>query len=113
MRRLKEVGMWHRAVVTITLLGCKLGLASASDVPPDLREAMQARLNAVWSKDATAWSRLTADEFTVVLPDGTLINKPSTGPTTPPSASVLTREAVRRASRAEAPESDRAKRFPS
>jgi hypothetical protein len=36
---------------------------------------MRARLEAVWKKDAVNWDRLTADEFTVVVPDGSLMNK--------------------------------------
>jgi hypothetical protein len=36
---------------------------------------MQARLEAVWKKDAETWSRLTADEFTVVVPEGKLMTK--------------------------------------
>ncbi|HEY2933714.1 MAG TPA: nuclear transport factor 2 family protein [Acidobacteriota bacterium] len=36
---------------------------------------MRARLEAVWKKDAATWSRLTADEFTVVVPEGRLMTK--------------------------------------
>jgi hypothetical protein len=36
---------------------------------------MRTRLDAVWKKDAATWSRLTADEFTVVVPEGTLMTK--------------------------------------
>src|SRR6185295_14527044 len=46
-----------------------------AETTPELRKAMRERLEAVWKKDAVAWSRLTADEFTVVVPDGTLMNK--------------------------------------
>lgn len=42
---------------------------------PDLEFAMQQRLEAVWMKDADTWSKLTADEFTLVVPEGTLMNK--------------------------------------
>ena len=44
-------------------------------VPPDALKAMQSRLEAVWKKDAVTWSKLTADEFTVVVPEGTLMTK--------------------------------------
>ena len=44
-------------------------------VPPELRDAMQTRLEAVWKKDAQAWAKLTADEFTIVVPEGKLMNK--------------------------------------
>ena len=53
------------------LLFClTLPLCVSAQVPADLRLAMQGRLEAVWKKDTTAWSRLTADEFTVVVPEG-------------------------------------------
>ena len=46
-----------------------------AEVPPELQSAMRERLVAVWKKDATTWARLTADEFTLVVPEGTLMNK--------------------------------------
>jgi len=46
-----------------------------AQVAPELKRAMQARLEAVWKKDTTTWSRLTADEFTIVYPDGQLVTK--------------------------------------
>jgi len=42
---------------------------------PELRRAMRERLEAVWTKDAETWARLTANEFTLVIPEGTLMNK--------------------------------------
>jgi predicted signal transduction protein with EAL and GGDEF domain len=36
---------------------------------------MEERLAAVWKKDAVTWARLTADEFTLVVPEGRLISK--------------------------------------
>ncbi len=36
---------------------------------------MQQRLEAVWTKDTATWTRLTADEFTVVVPEGALQTK--------------------------------------
>ena len=44
-------------------------------IPAELREAMQARLEAVWKKDTATWNSLTAEEFTVVVPEGVLLNK--------------------------------------
>jgi hypothetical protein len=41
----------------------------------ELRQAIEERLEAVWKKDADTWARLTADEFTLVVPEGTLMNK--------------------------------------
>ena len=48
---------------------------SAAQAPSELREAMRARLEAVWKKDAVTWDHLTADEFTVVVPEGRLMSK--------------------------------------
>jgi hypothetical protein len=36
---------------------------------------MRARLEAVWKKDVVTWSRLTAEEFSVVVPEGSLQTK--------------------------------------
>jgi hypothetical protein len=47
----------------------------AAQVPPELREAMRARDEAVAKADAATWDRLTTDDFTVVLADGTLLTK--------------------------------------
>ena len=66
---------------TITNLAIALAVVSLfptqlrAEATPELRKAMQERLEAVWKKDADAWSRLTADEFTIVVPEGTLMNK--------------------------------------
>jgi GGDEF domain-containing protein len=49
--------------------------AMAAQVPAELREAMRARDEAVAKADAATWDRLTTDDFTVVLPDGTLLTK--------------------------------------
>ena len=46
-----------------------------SSAPPELQRAMRERIEAVWKKDAETWARLTADEFTLVVPEGTLMNK--------------------------------------
>ena len=62
------------ACMTPLLLALVPAIASA-EVPQDLRHAMEARVNAVWSKDVAAWSRFTADEFAVVVPEGQLLTK--------------------------------------
>jgi hypothetical protein len=62
--------MKHRAFALTILLLAVISVSEAAEVPHDLRDAMQARLEAVWSKDAATWSRLTADEFTIVIPEG-------------------------------------------
>jgi uncharacterized protein DUF4440 len=67
--------MWFRSIGLAVVLLSALTASSAAQIPPELHEAMQARLEAVWKKDAAAWSRVTADEFTVVVPEGKLMTK--------------------------------------
>lgn len=67
--------MLHRTTLIALLCSAALLALSASQVPPDLREAMRARHEAVSKIDAATWSRLTADEFTVVVPEGQLLTK--------------------------------------
>ena len=67
--------MLKRTTVLAILLLAALPVLSPAQAPPELRKAMRARLEAVWKKGAVTWARLTADEFTVVVPDGTLMNK--------------------------------------
>ena len=59
------------AILTTSVLLCA-PIIGVAQVPQDLRDAMQARVAAVWKKDAVVWSRLTGDEFTVVVPEGRL-----------------------------------------
>ena len=56
-------------------LSCLIPGALAAQVPAKLREAMRARDEAVAKADAATWDRLTRDDFTVVLADGTLLTK--------------------------------------
>jgi len=56
-------------------LSCLIPSALVAQVPAELREAMRARDDAVAKADAAAWDRLTADDFTVVSADGTLLTK--------------------------------------
>ncbi len=56
-------------------LSCVTSTTITAQVPADLREAMRARDEAVAKADAATWDRLTADDFTVVLADGTLLTK--------------------------------------
>lgn len=67
--------MLRLATVVGLLLSDALPALSASQVPADLREAMRARHEAVCKIDAATWDRLTADEFTVVVPEGKLLTK--------------------------------------
>jgi Domain of unknown function (DUF4440) len=57
------------------LLLVLLPVSSRAQAPPELQQAMQQRLEAVWSKNAATWARLTSDEFTLVVPEGTLMTK--------------------------------------
>jgi uncharacterized protein DUF4440 len=56
-------------------LACLIPSGMAAQVPAELQEAMRARDQAVAKADAATWDRLTADDFTVVLADGTLLTK--------------------------------------
>jgi hypothetical protein len=58
--------------LTLTGLAPHLALAQA---PQELQDAMRQRSQAVANADAAAWERFTADDFTVVLPDGTFLTK--------------------------------------
>ena len=70
----KEVEMLKSTLVVITLC-CSLAIAAEPTIPDELRQAMAARYEAVCKIDAATWSRLTADEFTVVVPEGKLLTK--------------------------------------
>jgi hypothetical protein len=52
-----------------------LAVSAPAQVPADLQAAIQARSDAVSKADAATWDRLTTDDFTVVLRDGTLLTK--------------------------------------
>jgi hypothetical protein len=56
-------------------LSCLVPTVMTAQVPAELREAMRARDEAVAKADAATWDRLTTDDFTVVLPDGSLLTK--------------------------------------
>jgi hypothetical protein len=57
------------------ILSCLVPTVMTAQVPAELREAMRARDEAVAKADAATWDRLTTDDFTVVLPDGSLLTK--------------------------------------
>jgi uncharacterized protein DUF4440 len=64
----------HHAVL-LAVLSSALAAPSGPQIPAELREAMRTRLEAVCEVDAATWDRLTADEFTVVVPEGKLLTK--------------------------------------
>jgi hypothetical protein len=57
------------------VLSCLIPSLASAQAPPELKEAMRVRSRAVAQADAATWDRLTADDFTVVLPDGTMLTK--------------------------------------
>jgi hypothetical protein len=48
---------------------------AGAQTPADLEEAMRLRSQAVVNADGAAWDKYTAEDFTVVLPDGKMMNK--------------------------------------
>jgi hypothetical protein len=67
--------MTNRASMLTIFCSLAFPVIVTGQAPPELRKAMQARLQAVWTKDTLTWDRLTADEFTVVVPEGRLESK--------------------------------------
>jgi Domain of unknown function (DUF4440) len=66
----------RRVATAAGILLCQaLSGIAAQQVPPDLRDAMRARHEAVCRIDTVTWARLTADGFTMVGPDGKLRTK--------------------------------------
>jgi hypothetical protein len=57
------------------VLSCLIPSLASAQAPPELKEAMRLRSQAVAQADAATWDRLTADDFTVVLQDGTMLTK--------------------------------------
>jgi Domain of unknown function (DUF4440) len=66
--------LYRRALLALIL--SPLSSLAGPEVPPKLRQAMRARHEAVCRIDAATWDRLTANEFTVVVPEGQLLTKP-------------------------------------
>src|SRR5687768_13189166 len=69
-----EANMVQRLPLTF-LVVCLLPGAGIAQAPSDLQEAMRQRTDAVVNADAATWERLTADDFTVVLANGTFLTK--------------------------------------
>lgn len=63
-----------KVVAALALLALVPTLAR-TQVPADLRSAMQTRATATSSADVTTWDRLTADNFMLVSADGRLLTK--------------------------------------
>jgi len=67
--------MLRLCTLQLTLLLICLIPDAAAQAPADLEEAMRLRSQAVVNSDAATWDKYTADDFTVVLPNGKLMNK--------------------------------------
>jgi len=64
-----------RAFSLAVMLAGFTAIDSTAQVPADLQAAMQARDSSIYAQDAVTFARYTADEFTVVLNDGTIKTK--------------------------------------
>lgn len=68
--------MSRRYLLQVALaLVCVAPCAAAAQLPAEVDKAMRARDRAEVTFDATVWDRFTADDFTIVLADGTLMTK--------------------------------------
>jgi len=67
--------MLRLSILQLTLLLICLIPDAAAQAPADLEEAMRLRSQAVLNADGATWDKYTADDFTVVLPNGKLMNK--------------------------------------
>jgi uncharacterized protein DUF4440 len=56
-------------------LSCLIPRVASAQTPAELQAAMGRRTQAVASADAATWDSLTADDFTVVLPNGRMLTK--------------------------------------
>ena len=63
------------ALLSALTVGLVAPALAQSRVPADLRRAMDQRIVAVTQADVATWDRLTADNFFVILPDGTTRTK--------------------------------------
>ena len=67
--------MLRLCALQLTLLLICLIPDLSAQAPADLEEAMRLRGQAVVNADAATWDKYTADDFTVVLADGKMMNK--------------------------------------
>lgn len=67
--------MLRLCILQLTLLLICVIPDAAAQAPADLEEAMRLRSQAVLNADGPTWDKYTADDFTVVLPNGKLMNK--------------------------------------
>jgi hypothetical protein len=67
--------MLRLCTLQLVLLLSALIPAAVAQVPAELEEAMRRRTQAVVNADGGTWDKYTADDFTVVLADGKMMNK--------------------------------------
>jgi cell division septal protein FtsQ len=67
--------MLRLCLLQLILLLTGLAPAAVAQAPADLEEAMRLRSQAVVKGDSPTWDKYTADDFTVVLADGKMMNK--------------------------------------
>jgi hypothetical protein len=67
--------MLRLCILQLTLLLICVVPDAAAQAPADLEEVMRLRSQAVLNADGATWDKYTADDFTVVLPNGKLMNK--------------------------------------
>jgi hypothetical protein len=67
--------MLRLCTLQLTLLLLCLIPDAAAQAPADLEEAMRLRTQAVVNADGATWDKYTADDFTVVLANGKMMNK--------------------------------------
>jgi 23S rRNA A1618 N6-methylase RlmF len=64
-----------RSVLLAVVSVGSLSTMAAAQAPAELQEAIRQRTEAVAKSDTAIWNRLTAEDFTVVLPNGAFLNK--------------------------------------
>jgi hypothetical protein len=67
--------MLRLCILQLSLLLIYLVPDATAQAPADLEEAMRLRVQAVANADGATWDKYTADDFTVVLADGKMMNK--------------------------------------
>jgi hypothetical protein len=67
--------MLRLCTLQLTLLLTCLIPDAVAQTPADLEEAMRLRTQAVVNSDGATWDKYTADDFTVVLANGKMMNK--------------------------------------
>ena len=67
--------MTRRTLLCLLLAGFVATTSPASEIPAELRQAIQTRDEAVEQKDVSTWERLTTSGFIGVRPEGMLMTR--------------------------------------